>query len=86
VARSPEQRAKNERMGRRNHYAINRTTTMQHVAKPDQTSSCSISSNSPTNPSSLRDELANAAEQITTRLSRWRDRLIQRTSERASSM
>jgi DNA-binding Lrp family transcriptional regulator len=25
-----------ERLGRRNHYAINRTTTMPHVAKPDQ--------------------------------------------------
>jgi predicted transcriptional regulator len=24
------------RMGRRNHYAINRTTTMRNVAKPDQ--------------------------------------------------
>jgi predicted transcriptional regulator len=24
------------RMGRRNHYAINRTTTMRNIAKPDQ--------------------------------------------------
>ena len=25
-----------QRMGRRNHYAINRTTTMRQVARPDQ--------------------------------------------------
>jgi len=26
-----------QRMGRRNHYAINRTTTMRQVTQPDQT-------------------------------------------------
>ena len=25
-----------QRMGRRNHYKLNRTTTMRHVAKPNQ--------------------------------------------------
>jgi DNA-binding MarR family transcriptional regulator len=39
-----------QRIGRRNHYAINPRTTMRQVTQPEQIRRCSISSNNTSNP------------------------------------